>query len=260
MHDPGVRKFCGWLMMFLGCMAIAGAQALGVDATQEGADELPAPPPALLRDEAGFFSQQPEVFRQMLAAVKQVEQQRGFRIYLLVEPVLLGTTAQEYAGKLQQAWLPDGNGVVMVYEVDSKSLGLGRGNQGSEVGEERWGVIPAHELVGIITRATTQTGKNATAADYLKSLVLQLSAESEAYFQKRDAPVPEGRGLRITVLVLGSVALLALAGMGLGLLLRRVGGQAARRYAFPASTLPQRLGAPFGGGKVMVHRFGRGGP
>ena len=71
----------------------------------------------------------------------------------VVEPVLIATTASELASQLQQSWLPDGGGLVVVYESDNRSLGFGREVGGGEGEDEFMGLVPAHATAAILRQS-----------------------------------------------------------------------------------------------------------
>lgn len=217
---------------------------------------VPPPPAEMVTDEGGLFNSRPESLQKMRQAVQKLAQERGYKIYVVVKSVMIGNTASQLAGQMQQAWVPNGDGLVLVYESNSQSLGLGRGYEEDVTApDQRW-LIPSHEIMRILARVMKQVGSKPAPADYMEQVTLSLAQECSAHFAKLDAPAPGGRLVRLAVLALGATALLVLIVMGLGLLLRRSGNSKTQTFTFPQTDVPTRLKAPFGGGKVIVRRFG----
>lgn len=220
-------------------------------------ENIPPPPPEQVTDDSGFLAQNPGALERMREAVQKLEKERGFKIFVVIHSVLMDSNSQVLAGRLQEAWVPDGNGMVLVYESDSRALGMARGYGGDMAKQSVRGVIPSYELQGIVEKALKGADPKLAPERYIEDLTLKLSGECESYFHRGDAPLPKGRIARLVALSLGVGALVMLIALGLGQVVRRSGGGGSRTYQFPETDLPQRLGAPYGGGKVMVHRFGR---
>ncbi|MFT3990841.1 MAG: hypothetical protein QM680_05470 [Luteolibacter sp.] len=217
---------------------------------------IPPPPPEMVTDESGLFESNPQALQRMRQALQKLAQERGFKIYVVIRAVMIGSNSTQLAGQLQQAWVPQGDGLVLVYESNSKSLGLGRGyDEDVTTPDQKW-LIPSHEIMGIFAGSMKSVEGSLPPAEFMERLTLRLAAECSDYFAKMEAPAPSGRIGRLAALAFGAFALLVLVGFGLTMLLRRLGHGRAPKYQFPKTDLPQRLKAPFGGGKVIVRRFG----
>lgn len=241
------------ILAILGGLGLAHAQEMPAWLQEKN---VPPPPAEHVVDEAGFFSQDPGKLEEMRTAVKRLEREHGFKIYVWVKSVFIDSSAQLMAGRLQEAWVPDGGGIVLVYETDSRSLGLGRGYEGDVTQPDQRAILRSHEMVEIISRTMDRTDKSLAPEKYVSALTLQLVKECRDHFIRREAPAPGGRGARIAVLVLGTLALLSLVALGLGVVVRQSGARAPKCFGFPHSSRPLRLGAPFGGGMVAVKKFG----
>jgi len=218
-------------------------------------DGTPRPPDFGIRDESGFFNKDSGAFKRISDQFRKLETDHGFRIVLMVEPVLIGTSAPELAGQLRQAWLPDGNGLVVVFEADSRSVGIGRDLAGSSDPKEPGAVIPTHETAALITRAIDAVDPKLVPEAYIEALSGKLVEECNRYFELRDAPLPAGRSMRIGLLAVGALALLALGALGLGWLVKHSAMAEVRTFRFPVVDRPERLGAPCGAA-VTARRFG----
>lgn len=220
-----------------------------------GGISVPKPPASGIRDEGGFFNRSPGAVTRISDRFRKLESEHGFRMFLMVESVLIGTNAPELAAQLQQAWLPEGNGLVIVFETDNRSLGIGRDIGGSALPTGPSGRVPTHEAAAILSKAREKTDLSLAPELYVEQLAKALAEGFEDYFQRLQAPPPPGRTLRLGVLALGGLALLTLIAILVGSLARLPSMNGERTFRFPKSDRPERLGAPCGGGNVSVRRF-----
>lgn len=250
-----MRRFPVWLiaMVFWGAWVLVGTcQALPDWLAKNG---MGKPPDFGILDESGFFSRNTGAMKRIGDQLRKLEADHGFRIYLVVEPVLISATAPELAAQLQQSWVPEGNGLVVVFESDNRSVGFGR-DIGSAAGEKSApNRVPTHETAAILLRVKEGTDMNLAPEAYIETLTVSLVDEFNGYFEKRSAPPPAGRSLRLGLLTVGGLTLLALAAIGVGALVRLPSMAGGHRYRFPVVDRPERLGAPCGGGNVTVRKF-----
>ena len=244
-----------WKLQILFCcgLLVAGAwgQALPEWLTGKG---RPVPPQLGVRDVNGFFSRDSGALKRISGDLLKLEADHGFRIFLMVEPVLIATTAPELAAQLQQLWLPEGNGLVVVYEADSRSLGYGRDVAGLPDPQAPASRIPTHETAAMLERATVATDQQLAPEAYIEALVGNLVREFDGYFQRRKAPPPADRSLRVGLLVAGGLSLLALGALLVAALARLPGMAGRKVFHFPPVDVPERFGAP-GGAKVVTRPF-----
>ncbi len=204
-----------------------------------------------IMDESGFFKPDSAAFKRISGQIRNMEQDHGYKIYLMVEPVLIATTAPEMAAELRQAWLPGGNGLVIVFESDSRRLGVGRDLTAPLENPLR---IPSHELTALLNRALESTDPKLPPQAYIENLVEKLTGELEAYFKRRATPPPADRSVKLGLLIAGTLALLGLAAIGVGGLVRHSSMAGVRSFRFPTVDRPERLGAPCGA-NVTARRF-----
>jgi hypothetical protein len=241
------------IMVFWAALSSPGTgQALRELQTAEAA---PQAPESGIRDESGFFGRNSGISKRIAEKIRKLEEDHGFRIYLMVEPVLIATTAPELAARLQQWWLPTGEGMVVVYESDNRGIGFGRDLGASVDKEDIPGRVPTHELENILLRARQATDSTLPPEAFLETLIGNLTGEFDSYFKKRAAPLPAGRSLRMGLLTVGALTLLALGAIGVGALVRLPSMAQKPVYRFPVVDRPERLGAPCGGGNVTTRRF-----
>jgi hypothetical protein len=244
-----------WLgaWIFCGALTLSGfGQALPDWRAKNGVNK---PPDFGILDEGGFFSRNSGAMKRISDQLRKLEIDHAFRICLMVEPVLIGTTAPELAAQLQQSWLPEGNGLVVVFESDNRSLGFGLDPGVAPDGKKGTGQVPTHETTAILVRVKAATEMNLAPEAYIEALMGNLAREFTVYLEKRAAPLPAGRSLHRALLTVGALALLALAAIVVGALVRLPSIAGTRSFRFPVVDRPERLGAPCGGGDVTTRRF-----
>lgn len=224
-------------------------------------EELTAPPPTGLLDTDGVLGVNSDAQRRVEELIDKLWRERGYRLFLVLERSLISSNAIDHAAQLQEDWLPEGGGLVVVHETDTRGLGFGRDlDPGEGMRADETGV-PAYELVRIITKALEEAEKIEGAEErteiYVESLVTAICREIEAYFSRKEAPVDSGRSLRLALVTVGALSLLALCGMGLGWLMGKADNRQSDTRVFPDIDAPERLGAPYGGGGSSGY-FGRG--
>ena len=118
---------------------------------------------------------------------------------------MIGTSATTLAAELHQAWLPDADGLVVVFEADTRSLGIARN---FEVSPELTGpgsLIATHEKATLVNRALEAVDPELAPEAYIEALMFRLAAEAGDYFKRRDTPPRASRVLRIALLGIGAV-------------------------------------------------------
>lgn len=201
----------------------------------------------------------PEAQRRVTQLIGELARDRGYRLYVVISRSLISSNANDLAARLQQEWLPEGRGLVVVYATDNRDLGFGRTLDPDEgMGPGKTGV-PAYEQVRIIVKAMDEARQEQMQEAFVETLVTAICTEIEAYFARKEAPVSGDRSLRLALVTVGALSLLALCGMGLGWLMGKADrGQSNTRF-FPEVDVPERLGAPYGGGCGGSGNFGAGG-
>ena len=217
--------------------------------------QTPPPPASGILDDGGFFTRNTSAFKRISEQLRKLEQNHGFRIYLVVEPVLIATSAPELAAELRQHWLPDGNGLVLVYESNNHNLGVGRDMTGGPELTDLRARIPSHETTAMLNRAMDSADPDKASDTFLETLVGNLVGEFDGYFKRLATPSPPERSMKIGLLVIGTLSLLGLTLIGLGALVRHSSMAGVRSFRFPVVDRPERLGAPCGS-SVTARCFG----
>lgn len=221
-------------------------------------EALPAslahPPESGVSDAGGLFRRDAAALERICGMIRQLKDDHGYRIYVVAEPVLISTTASDLAARLQDEWLPDGNGLVVVFESDGRSLGFGRDVREKQDATISGALVPTHETAAVLREAMARTDEGLAPMTYLETLVGNLVSGFDVYFERRAAPPPPGRSLRFALLMTGGLALLALGAIAVGALSRMPSVAGSRALRFPTVDQPERLGAP-SGGRVVSRSF-----
>jgi hypothetical protein len=235
-----------WLAVCCACLALA----LPARAQNSGGPldkwASPDPPAGGLMDSSGFFHRNPSVGERIAERLQRLHSEHGYRIYLVVEPALLTTDAPDLAARLRELWLAQGDGMVAVYEGDTRRLGIGRelGSRSDPLTKAK--AVPTHETAVILNQAIAATDQSLSPEIYLETLVGHLADGFDRYFERRSAPPPRGRSIRLALLVIGVLAMLALCSIAVGALARLKSVQGIRTFHFKPVDCPERLGAPSG--------------
>ena len=244
------KMFSVWLCY--GALALPSfGQALPETSAPNG---VQAPPVFGVLDTGGFFNRNPGALKRISEQLRKLEHDRGYMIYLVVEPVLIASSPSERAAELRQAWVPEGNGLVVVFETDSRRLAVGRDLVDKQSAFKNLARVPTYETAALLGRAMGATDPRVAPEVYLEALMGQITGEFDGYFKLRDTPPPAARSMRIALLVIGTLSLLGLGAIGLGGLMRHSRIAGVTSFRFPAVDLPERLGAPCGG-SVTARRF-----
>ena len=249
-----MTRFHKMLAVWL-CWGILVLQSRGQVLPETSAPHgVQAPPVFGVLDTGGFFNRNPGALKRISEQLRKLEHDRGYMVYLVVEPVLITTSATERAAELRQAWVPDGNGLVVVFETDSRNLAVGRDLVDQQSKFKNLARVPTYETAAILSRAMETTDPRVAPEVYLEALMGKITGEFDAYFKRRDTPPPAARSLKITLLVIGTLSLLGLGAIGLGGLMRHSRIAGVQSFRFPPVNLSERLQAPCGG-SVTARRF-----
>jgi hypothetical protein len=255
---PGMRGlFRALLLLLLATALPARAQDMPFAA--------PPPPADGLLDESRVLAREPERKQAITAALAGLEAKHGFRMYFALYDSLYGRSVADRARDLQQAWLGDRPGMVLVLETDSRTFKLGRppprqkeigSGQAVEVlGPADLSSLDLSEVVRGL-EGSLMTARD--AAEFAERLGTGFAAGISTVFEER-ATRPEGSASRSRMIAL-AIGLLAATGL-LALLvvagLKRAEARSLERYVFPKVSVGTRLGAPYGGGKISSRGFGR---
>ncbi len=255
LNDIGiVTRFKSWLAVTL--LAVGLALPVGGQSQPEwqARNYAEKPPESGILDASHLLDHHSDSFQRISSEIRKLRADRGFSIYLVLEPVLIGTSVQELANELRRSWLPDGTGVVLVFETDSRMLGVGQEMIEKPEQKETAGHVPNFESTAILTQSMAAVDKNLPTEAYLDAFVGKLAEGFNNYFDRLETPPPKQRSIRTALLVVGGLSLLGLAAIAAGALIRYTSMAKVGTYRFPVVDRPERLGAP-GGASVTCRRF-----
>lgn len=214
---------------------------------------LQAPASGVL-DSSGFFSRNPEALQRISDQIQKLNRDHGYKIYLVVEPVLIASSAPELAAELRQAWVPNGDGMVVVFESDSRKLGVGRDLASSPQAESQAIRLPSNQTNAILEQAMNGVDSQLSPVPYLEALISNLADGIDAYFLRLTVRPPPERSVRLGLLIAGGLALLGLLAIAIGGFVRHSSMARVVCFRFPVVDRTERLGAPCGG-SVIARRF-----
>jgi len=204
----------------------------------------PPPPAAGLMDDGGLFHRNPSIAEKIEDRLKALSKHHGFHMYLVVEPSIMTATPPDLAERLRLAWLPDGDGIVVVYESDSRSIGIGRQMmEDPAAGGPR---VPGHVSEGIINGVLAATDRSLPSETYLETLVANLTEAFDSHFRRRAIGPPREQSYRLALAVVSVVATLGLLAAGVAALTKLKSVRGIRSFHFPPVEKPERLQAPAG--------------
>ncbi|MBC7981401.1 MAG: hypothetical protein H7Y36_12630 [Armatimonadetes bacterium] len=216
--------------------------------------EFPKAPPNGVLDVTRFLSRDSKALHEISDSIQKLAQDHDFHIYLVIEPVLIATTPQELAADYRQAWLPGGNGLVIVFEADSRRMGIGQDITGDVTDPGNPARVPAFETAAILQKVYAAVNPTEAPEAYLKAFVGNLTGEFGTYFVHRNTPPPSARSVKTVLVIVGTISLLGLGAIGVGSMLRHSGMHGPRSFRFPKVDRPERLAAPCGAA-VTSRRF-----
>ena len=249
-----VKRFsliCAALVVFAGSL---GAQQRITDA------DVPTLPANGFSDEGGVLGTEPAAAQRIIGLIRELREMYGYRLFLIIESSLISTNPSDLAARLQQEWLPEGGGLVLVYESDTRQMGFGRSLESADGVVENDAGVPSYELVAIVSEALEGLEGSETAEVHLETIITGISTGLGGYFERKQAPIDGSRSLKLALVTIGALSLLALCGMGLGWLMGKADKRQSEKRVFPPLEVPERLSAPYGGGGGGYGSFGNGGP
>lgn len=241
--------------------ATLAAQGFGLSAAGSGAEAVPPPPASHVLDAGGVFRRSPEEEQRISQRLRELERNQGVRIYVVAYAGLLGATVQEQAIRFQEAWLPDGDGFVIVCDTDSRQLEIGYpatvnvpapgqpGNSSASPGIQRYQIALALENLG------DGLNMESDPAIYLEGLADRIAAHFEATAAAPEDPAQKTAETRFVLFVVAAVIAAALAGLLISRLTKRSDASSARRHYLPDVMVGMRLGAPYGGGLTSSRNY-----
>ena len=243
-----------WVVLILG----------GLSSFAMGADEglqIGEPPANHVWDFDGLFRNAPEVKEEISKELISLEKEFGMEVFLVLYSALIGEKAQSLADRCQKKWLGnESEGLVVVLSLYDGTAGkVGRSRplyEGHYLEDGKMPRIANVDLEEAFGKGVEKLKDSNTQVERVRLFTATVVEELE----KRLQIFEEGRTGFGYVRFMGWMALgLITCAILIGLLAKLL-GQADRRtrktYHFPDFTVPQRLRAVNGGGKISVIDFG----
>jgi hypothetical protein len=238
MRMQGVRVVYLVLLLFFQA-GLLRAQAEELD--------IPDAPETGLWDRQGLFDNNDAAKQRVIEALSGLRAEYGYRLFVVIEGTIIGSKSDKFADDIQKKWLPEGGGMVLLYESDKRRIQYGLSpDMADEITEGRT-LVSSHDIIQIFSKAFEACKEIRDNQIFIERFILELCTNfEEAIYKKDQQPENEGRALRLALIVMGAVAILALMGLILGMLIGRAGGKRRRVKSFPEVDVVERLGAPYG--------------
>lgn len=229
-------------------------------------DFVPPPPPGdRLLDESRVLARDEERRQEIVAALADLEAKHGFRIYFALYSSLYGRSVNDRARLLEEAWLGDQAGLVMVLETDSRTfrfaLPVPRQKEiepGTKLDVRESTDLSQLDLATVVRGLEGSLMTAGDTAEFAKRLGTGVATGVSAVFDEQAARPEGATKSRMIVLAIGLISVAGLVALLVVAGLKRAEARSLERYVFPRISVGMRLGAPYGGGKVSSRSFGRG--
>ena len=247
-------RMCGSLLALL-------LMTLGLQAS----DELPVPrePKGHVLDDARLFSYEAERLQNLDQKIASFSERTGYEVKVAFFDSLIGETLPEKVHQLEDHWLTDGAGLVLVVVTDNGQWKIGweetpemvtEGGKHVPVIDER--DIAPQQKVELVTRMSAVPKMETGSIEDAEQLVnVLLAGLEEAYSPIAEEQQGKRHKVKVVMLGLALLSAMVLAAIGVGVLLRRSDQRKIQPMLFPDVTVRQRLGASAGGGKISSRSF-----
>ena len=235
---------------WLAAAALACGQAAYVWESDQP-DEPPAAPEGMVLDQADLLARHPAVFERISTRLLALRKDTGFRLYVVIQSGLTTREPGVLAERLHEAWVAGPEGLVAVYETDSRKAAFSRPFLTHPEAATRLGSLDYFAVIG---RALDGWDRKQPEPAQVEQLAGLLVDGFRAILKTAELQHPPGRTLKLALLLVGGAALLAL-GVVVACKFRRRPHQPGDRFWFEDREQPERLGAPSGGGSVATVKF-----
>lgn len=113
---------------------------------------IPPVPSSGLLDEDDVLKDDPAINSRLIMLLQDLEERHSYRLIVVLERWLIRTAAQDFASSAQLEWLPEGGGLVVVFEWNTGNMGFRRGLNGIEMIDNECD-FPSFALTDIVTTA-----------------------------------------------------------------------------------------------------------
>lgn len=223
---------------------------------------IPPAPKGHILDDARLFKLQPEVLEGLSKRLTEISERTGYEVYAAIFDSLIATSAKEQSRVLQEAWIGENPGVVLVFESDSSVYEIGWSRTPDAVTESGQKVpllaesdLAPQDQVRIFNVLSGMKTDKKGSMESAAKLITVFSDEIDQAFKDVEAVEPARWNARVLMLGTGLLAGMLLIGLLIGAWIRRSDRKVTERLVFPKVTVGMRLGAQCGGGKISSRSF-----
>jgi len=223
---------------------------------------MPPAPAGRILDDARLFSLHPQELERLSDRLAEISERTGYQIYAAIFDSLIGTSLKEQSRLLQEAWIGEKPGVVLVLESDSSVYQIGWSRTPDAVTEAGQKVpllatsdLAPQDQVRIFDALSLMESDGKGSMESAAKLITAFSDEIDQAFKEVDAVEPARWNARVLILGAGLLAGLLLIGLIIGAWIRHTDRKVTEQLVFPKVTVGMRLGAQCGGGKISWRTF-----
>jgi uncharacterized membrane protein YgcG len=252
-----------WMKPLSAFLMIVSLMVLQGFAEEEGFEEFEPVierPENHIWDRDNLFRNDPEAFTEISEILSDLEEECGFELYLVTYSSLIGEKPEPFSMRCHEQWLGDENdGLVVVLSFnDSTSGAVGRSRklyEGQFIDREVMPRVSFANFETILKESVENLQKEKGQIDRVRVFTQSIAER----LKERLAITEEESASKESYHFMGWMAA-ALLGCGvlIGLLSKfmgRVDRRSKKVYSFPDFTVPERLKASNGGGKISVVNF-----
>lgn len=246
------------LAVLLALVSLARAQNLSGSSD----DDLPPRPAGLVLDDSRIFAREPERLKALSDRLEELRRKHGFSLYLVMRSSFIGASPAKYAQDLQDRWIGDGSGWVVLVETDSGRTEVGRPKlktielePGRPIPNDSPKDIAHFDQSRILQELQPELSGVTDRGERVEKTINGLTTAITRLLDEREAAPPGTGMLRTAILGIGLLALCALVVLLGRTVLRRTDAKHRGRLIFPRVHVGARLGAPYGGGKISCRTF-----
>ncbi len=242
------------LLFFVSLMSQSG-MAQGEEYT-----ELVERPANHVWDRDNLFRNSPEILLDLSKTMKDLQKEYGMDLYLVIYSSLIGEKPGPFLQRCHDAWLgKNSDGLVVVLSFNEGMAGeIGRSNELYDGHFIEQGLLPRIsylKIQQIVMNSIAEVQKENVEVEKVRVFIDFLTQKLKGNLESK----AEADASRESYHFMGWMALaLILCGVVMAFLSRLMGAvdrKSKKFYHFPDFTVPQRLRAPNGGGKIGVVDF-----
>lgn len=222
--------------------------AKDVEEAETGLAPIPARPASRLFDDARILT--PEEGAVIIAMLAEAYARDGLDVYVVASTFVFGETIEARTHRLAEAWVEKPEGFVLLYLRGEQTMTISTPDYDEPF-------LSQQVLKQLYENAVREAAATDTAPQRIRvALDDMLAGTREALVEKaRMDRVFNPEVLRMLAFFVPALILIAGAGWALARLFTRFDKRQDTQLVFPPIPVPQRFGAPFGGGVCAEIHF-----